>query len=139
MARASHITPFAKQLEYYADIADDLLKHPVTGDVVRVTNEEAVARSIRHLLLTDKGEWPFRSNLGSSIRAALFQPFGPFLVEELTIAIKDTIRDFEPRAQLAGLDIYNAEDSGGIGVNIMYSTINDTNIYKLNVILTRAR
>lgn len=139
MARASHITPTAKQLEYYSDIADDFIKHPLTADVVRVTNEEAVARSIRHILLTDRGEWPFRPNLGSSIRASLFQPFGPFLIEELTTAVRDAIKDFEPRALLQGVDIYEAADSGAIGVNVLYSTINDPNVYKLNVILTRER
>lgn len=139
MAKAAHITPTAKQLEYYADMADDLLKHPVTGDIVRVTNEVAVASSIRHILLTDRGEWPFRPDLGSDIRKALFQPFGPFMKEDLTKAVSEAIRRFEPRALLAGIDIFEAQSDGGIGVNIAYQTINDPNMYKLTVILTRAR
>ena len=139
MARAQYTTPTAKQLEYFADIADDLLKHPVTGDVVRSTNEEAIARSIRHLLLTDRGEWPFRPDLGSDIRKSLFQPFGPFLVEDLTRTVGECIKRYEPRASVVRIDIYDAEAQGGVGVNVLFQTINDPNTYKLNVILTRVR
>ena len=139
MPRSSHITPTANQLEYYSDIADNFLKHPLTGDLVRTTNEDAVARSIRHILLTDRGEWPFRPALGSDIRKALFQPFGPFLVEDLQTAIREAVKVHEPRAEIVSLTIYEAQADGGIGINLLFTVINDTTVYKLNVILTRER
>jgi phage baseplate assembly protein W len=139
MVRASHITPSAKQLEYYADIADDFTRHPLTGDVVRTTNEDAVARSIRHILLTNRGDWPFRPDLGSDIRKSLFQPFGPFLVEDLQTAIREAIKKYEPRATVVGLDIYDAQADGAVGINLLFTIINDKTTYRLDTILTRGR
>ena len=47
--------------------------HPVTGDVVTRTDVEAVKRSVRNIVLTNKYERPFKPNFGTSLRELLFE------------------------------------------------------------------
>ncbi len=139
MARNDYHTPTAKRLEYYSDFMTDFVKHPVTSELVLVTNEDSVAQSLRNIILTDLGEWPFRPSVGSNIRASLFQNYGPFMVEDLTRAITDAVKNCEPRAKIVGLQIYENQANGEIGVNLMFTTINSTEVFSLNQILKRAR
>lgn len=139
MARNDYHTPTAKKLEYYADFMDDFVKHPVTSELVLVTNEDSVAQSLRNIILTDLGEWPFRPSVGSNIRASLFQNYGPFMVEDLTRAISDAVKNCEPRAQVKGIQIYENQSNGEIGCNLMFTTINSVEIQKLSLIFKRVR
>jgi len=137
--RNEFITQTSKQLDYYIDFTDNILKHPVTNQIVTLTNEEAVTQSIKNLVLTNQGEWPFRPDIGCNIRRALFDHFGPFLIEDLTNAIRDTIRHSEPRANLLQVNIYEAEGQNSIGVNIIFTIINHTQPISLDLILKRVR
>jgi phage baseplate assembly protein W len=139
MARSDYITQTAKKLEYFSDFKDNFTKHPITNQLVKVTNEDAVAQSIRNLILTDAGEIPFVPSRGSSIRKSLFMPFGPFVVEDITRAVADTIKHSEPRAQVLSINVYESEAQNAVGINIIFSVINSTQPRSLDVILKRVR
>ena len=57
----------------YSDIRGDLSLNPATDDVLLVTNEDAIRTSIINLLNTDRYERVMQPNLGSNIRALLFE------------------------------------------------------------------
>lgn len=139
MSRNDFITQTEKKLEYYSDFTDDFLKHPVTNQLVKVTNEQAVIQSIKNLIQTNLGEWPFRPDLGSNIRRSLFDLYGPFLVEDMKIAISDVIKHSEPRAKLLQVDIYEAEGLNAIGASIMFQIINQPQPSTLDIVLKRVR
>ena len=49
----------------FSDLDLDFTKHPVTKDVSKKINENAIAAAIRNLLLTSHYERPFNPDLGS--------------------------------------------------------------------------
>ena len=61
----------------YSDIPNSFVAHPVSGDVTRKRNEDSIVQSIRNLLLTDRGERLFQPDVGSDIRAVLFENISP--------------------------------------------------------------
>ena len=61
----------------YSDLDLDFTRNPVTSDVVKLTDVEAVKRSVRNLVNTNKGERPFHPEIGCGIRGLLFEPAGP--------------------------------------------------------------
>jgi phage baseplate assembly protein W len=139
MARSDFITQTTKKLEYFSDFKDNFTKHPITNQLVKVTNEDAVAQSIRNLILTDMGEIPFTPSRGSNIRKSLFMPFGPFVIEDITKAVSDTIKHSEPRAQVLSIVVYESEAQNAVGINIVFSVINSVQPSSLNLILKRPR
>ncbi len=43
----------------WADLDLDFVAHPITKDIVRKTNVEAVKRAVKNLILTNKYDKPF--------------------------------------------------------------------------------
>jgi phage baseplate assembly protein W len=127
------------KFQVYSDFLNDLTPHPVMKDVVRYTNEAAVNRSIRNLLLTNKGERLYQPTLGTDIRKLLFEPMGASIAEDLTKFIRDTIRIYEPRAKVLSVEVEGYEEQNAYIAYIQYLIINKQDPIQLNVTLSRVR
>ena len=71
-----------------------------TNDITKITDVEAVKRSIRNLILTNFYEKPFHPEIGSGIRDMLFENMTPITAVVLARKVEDVIENFEPRARL---------------------------------------
>ena len=131
-------TPLSTKRVLYSDFHMDFLQNPVSLDLAKNTNEEAVKQSIRNLLLTDKGERPFQPNLGSNLRSLLFENLMPDTIIVAKEMVKETIENYEPRANLIGVDII-AQDDHTIAVVIVFNVINSEDDITLVTTLTRVR
>lgn len=125
--------------QIYSDFLNDLNPHPVTGDVVRLTNENAVNRSIRNLINTNKGERLYQPDIGSDIFKMLFEPMSGGVAELLSTTIQRTIDDYEPRAKVLSVYVSPDYENNAYGVTINYMIINRQTPITLNVTLTRVR
>ena len=61
----------------YSDFNLLFSSHPVTGDVARKNDEEAVKQSLRNLISTRHYERPFHPEIGCQIHGLLFENFNP--------------------------------------------------------------
>lgn len=123
----------------YSDFTMNLDKHPLTKDVARQTNEQAVKSALRNLILTDRGERPFQPDLGGNIRAMLFENFTPQTILNTKQIIEDTIQTFEPRAGLIDVIVSPSEDHNTIAISITFYLVNIQEPTTLDFILTRVR
>ena len=104
----------------FKDISLSFLKHPITRDLVSISNETAISRSIRNLILTSLGERPFQPDLGSRISRSLFEllDFGTASIIQKEIDI--TIKNFEPRVEINTIEVTPEYDNNGYNVLISY-------------------
>ena len=104
----------------FKDISLSFLKHPITRDLVSISNETAISRSIRNLVLTSLGERPFQPDLGSRISRSLFEllDFGTATIIKKEIDI--TIKNFEPRVEINTIEVTPEYDNNGYNVLISY-------------------
>ena len=65
--------PLERVSKPFKDVSLTLQSHPLTRDILTITNERAIARSVRNLVLTQKGERFFNSQLGSEVSRLLFE------------------------------------------------------------------
>ena len=135
----STVTPIQKKKILYADFRKDLLLNPVSSDLARVTNEEAVKDSILNLLLTSRGERFFKPNLGSDIMSSLFENISPLTQITIEEIVKDTIKNYEPRANVISVEVSANEDNNEISLRITFNVINSETPITLTKILTRVR
>ena len=49
----------------FKDISASFKSHPLTNDVIGLKNANAIARSVRNIVMTFPGEKPFNPNFGS--------------------------------------------------------------------------
>ena len=129
----------SKFVRTFKDLDLNFTAHPVTGDVTRRYDEEAVKRSIRNLLMTNNFERPFHSDIGSQIRAMLFEPVTPLLAASLKRVIINTITTYEPRAILDDVNVTINPDNNSAYVSVVFTIINTFSPVKLDVIIERTR
>lgn len=133
------VTPITKQTELYSDFTKDLYLNPFSNDIVRKTNEEAVKEAIKNLILTDKGERLMQPEVGSDIRKMLFENYTIATVTIIENLIKDTIKAYEPRAELLGLSIVGTPDQHTVSLNIQFAVTMIEDPISFTVMVERTR
>lgn len=129
----------ARNTRTFSDIDLNFTAHPVTHDITVKYDEQAIKQSVKNLIMTNNFERPFHSEIGSQIRALLFEPAGIILNISLKRAISDTILNFEPRVNLLSVDVVSAIDSNSVQVTIQFAIVNTERPIQLQLILYRTR
>jgi hypothetical protein len=123
----------------YSDLDFNFTAHPVTKDVVRRYDENAVKTALKNLILTRNYERPFHSEIGSPIRALLFEPASPMLNVTLKRAIIDVVNNFEPRVLLTDVQVNSSPDTNSIYVTLYFKLQNTERPLTLELTLERTR
>ena len=104
----------------YSDLNLNFNKNPATKDIAKLKDVEAVKRSVRNLILTNRFERPFHPEIGSDIRALLFENMTPTIQTLLTDRIRDVLDTYEPRAILSDVIVVGDMDKNQYGVTIKF-------------------
>jgi phage baseplate assembly protein W len=129
----------ARNTRTFSDLDLSFMMHPVTHDVSRKYDEEAIKQSVKNLVLTQNYERPFHSEIGSQVMGLLFEPATPMLAVMLKKTITDTITNFEPRVNLTNVDVTFSPDNNEVYVSIYFTIINTTRPVQVTLLLTRTR
>ncbi len=115
--------PVQRASKSFKDINMSFKVNPLTFDLIANTNETAIARSVRNLILTAPGERPFNPELGSQVSRLLFEPMDDITTEALKEQIENTINNFEPRVRLRQVIVKPNFDNGEYDIAIRYDII----------------
>lgn len=135
----AEITTTVERNRMFRDLSLSMGMNPVTNDVIAVTNEEAVKRSLKNLLMTQTGEVPFFPNFGSRVNFLLFEPIDPVTTALLEGEIRATIDAFEPRVRILGVDIQPTPDELRYDITLVVRLVNQLEPITLTLFLNRLR
>jgi len=107
----------------FRDVSATFQANPLNMDLVALRNENAIARSIRNLIMTAPGERPFNSELGSNVYRLLFENFDNQTSYAIKTEIEISIRNFEPRVKLTEVQVSANEDNHEFDVVIRYKIV----------------
>ena len=123
----------------YSDLNLNFTKNPATNDVARLTDIEAVKRAVRNLVLTNQFERPFHPEIGTSIRDLLFETITPLNAVLLEDRIREVIVNFEPRADLTGIQVFDEIDNNQYRVIINFTVLGSSEGTTITEFLQRLR
>ena len=123
----------------YKDVDTLFDIHPVTRKLNILTNNAAVARSVKNLVLTNKGERPYQPFLGCDVRNQLFELNDGLVESEVEDTISDVINQYEPRAELISVDADIKPDQNSVDVTITFRVVNQQDPISINLMLERVR
>ena len=107
-------------------------------DINKVTDVQAVKRSVRNLVLLNHYEKPFHPEIGSGVRDMLFELMTPITAVILATHVEDVIENFEPRARLVGVRADPDLDRNAYDLTIEFYVVNvPTELVTLQVMLER--
>jgi len=129
----------ARNTRIFSDLDLNFTAHPVTKDISRRYDENAVKTSLKNLILTRNFERPFHSEIGSPINALLFEPPSPMLNITLERAIIDVVNNFEPRVDLLDVNVLSSPDENSLYVTITFKIVNTQQPLTLDLTLERTR
>jgi len=133
------ITPLRKKRILYSDIFKDLTTNPISADLALRINEESVKESLRNLILTDRGERLFQPNIGSDVRASLFENATPVTLKLLEDRVRDVINNYEPRVSVIDIDVTSLYDDNRVQVTIYFYVKNREDPLSVDVFIERVR
>jgi len=123
----------------YSDLNLNFTKNPSTKDVARLTDVEAVKRSVRNLILTNRFERPFHPEIGSSIRDLLFETITPLNAILLQDRVEEVIDNFEPRANINQVIVQDEIDRNRYKVTVSFYVFNTPEPVTITEFLQRLR
>ena len=112
-----------RQSKAFKDISLSFKRHPVTNDILALTNEDAIKRSVRNLVETINEERFFNSLLGSRVRESLFEVPYNTIRSTLRTQIENSILNFEPRVDLKDVIINHPNDTNDLEVTVRYDIV----------------
>jgi phage baseplate assembly protein W len=114
----------SRNVRQYRDLDLFFSRKQGSGDVNKITDIEAVKRSVRNLVLTNFYEKPFHPEIGSGIRDMLFENMSPLTAAVLAKKVEDVIENFEPRARLIGVRALPNLDRNEYEMTIEFFVVN---------------
>ena len=139
----------------WSDLDLDLTMHPVTKDIVRKTNVEAVKRSVRNLIQTNKYDKKFHPEVDGGVTRHLFGLATAATKHDIAEAIATCLRNYEPRVVVDRVNVFgNADeiahvqsdirvtgnlDRNGFNVSIFFRIVNSPEPIEVSLFLERIR
>ena len=129
----------SRNVKKYKDL-DLFFSKKSNKDINRVSDIEAVKRSVRNLILLNTYEKPFHPEIGGNVRGMLFELMTPMVASVISRKIEDSIINHEPRARLVGVRTNPNFDSNGYQVTVYFYVVNaPTELVEVTQLLERLR
>ena len=134
------ISEAARSTRQYTDLDLFFGRKTSDSDIRKVTDVQAVKRSIRNLVQLNTYEKPFRPDISGGVREMLFEPMSPVTAVVIARKIEDVITNFEPIARLVSVRTFPDLDRNAYEVSVEFYVVNTpTEIVDLSIMLERLR
>ena len=121
---ATQTNESTRSSKIYKDLNLGFEQNTATKDIQKITDIEAVKRSVRNLINTNHYEKPFHPEIGSNLRAMLFELMTPQMNHAISKEIDLLIRNYEPRCRLVEVSSHPQIDRNAYAVTISFYVVN---------------
>ena len=105
----------------YKDFDLSFSRNPLTNDIGKKTDANAINQSMKTLLNTYYYERPFRPDVGSNLRRILFEPADAITIQDLRASIETLIINYEPRVQVIDIKITDMAEMNAYDLTVEYN------------------
>jgi phage baseplate assembly protein W len=129
-----------RNVRQYSDLDLFFGKKSSDSDISKVTDVQAVKRSVRNLVLLNAYEKPFHPEIAGGVREMLFELMTPITAQIIAKQVENVINNFEPRAKLVGVRVQPDLDRNIYELTIEFYVVNaPTELVDMTVMLERLR
>ena len=136
---ATQTNESTRSSKIYKDLNLGFEQNTATKDIQKIKDVEAVKRSVRNLINTNHYEKPFHPEIGSNLRAMLFELMTPQMNHVITKQIENLINNYEPRCRLVQVYTQPRIDRNGYSVQISFRVQNHPDEVIVESFLERLR
>jgi phage baseplate assembly protein W len=136
---ATQTNESTRSSKIYKDLNLAFEQNTATKDIQKIKDVEAVKRSVRNLINTNHYEKPFHPEIGSNLRAMLFELMTPQMNHVISKQIENLINNYEPRCNLVQVFTQPRLDRNGYSVQISFRVQNHPDEVIVESFLERLR
>ena len=107
----------------FKDLSASFQTSPLNNDLIALKNESAIARSVRNLVLTGRGERPFQPILGTGVSRLLFENMDKLTASAIRSELRTTIENYEPRVEINEIIVEPDFERNAFDVTLQYFII----------------
>jgi len=115
--------PAQRVSKSFKDLSMSFKFNPLSGDLITLKNENAIARAVRNIVLTTPGEKIFDPDFGSSVGEILFENVDDITAVSIEDEIKSCLSNYEPRVEIINVSVEPNFDENQFDVLITYRII----------------
>ena len=115
--------PAQRVSKSFKDISMSFKFNPLSGDLITLKNENAIARAVRNIVSTTPGEKLFSPDFGSSVSEILFENVDDITAVSIRDEIRSSLSNYEPRVELIDVNVDPNFDENQFDVLITYRII----------------
>jgi len=115
--------PAQRVSKSFKDISMSFKFNPLSGDLIALKNENAIARAVRNIVLTTPGEKLFDPDFGSSVSEILFENVDDITAVAIRDEIKSSLQNYEPRVEIIDVIVDPNFDENQFDVVITYRIV----------------
>ena len=115
--------PAQRVSKSFKDVSMSFKFNPLSGDLIALKNENAIARAVRNIVLTTPGEKFFNPEFGSSIGEILFENVDEITAVSIEDEIRSSLKNYEPRVELIDVNVDPNFDENQFDVIISYRIV----------------
>ena len=115
--------PAQRVSKSFKDLSMSFKFNPLSGDLITLKNENAIARAVRNIVLTTPGEKFFDPDFGSSVSEILFENVDEITAISIEDEIKSSLKNYEPRVELINVTVNPNFDENQFDVRITYRIV----------------
>ena len=115
--------PLERVSQGFKDLSMTFQANPLNSDLIGLKNENAIARSVRNIVMTIPGEKPFNENFGSKISGLLFENVDDITAAVIADEIEESIKNYEPRVSLKNVEVFPDFDNNSFDAVVTYNII----------------
>ena len=115
--------PAQRVSKSFKDVSMSFKFNPLSGDLITLKNENAIARAVRNIVSTTPGEKFFNPEFGSSIGEILFENVDEITAVSIEDEIRSSLKNYEPRVELIDVNVDPNFDENQFDVTISYRIV----------------
>ena len=115
--------PAQRVSKSFKDLSMSFKFNPLSGDLIALKNENAIARAVRNIVSTTPGEKLFSPDFGSSVSEILFENVDDITAVSIRDEIRSSLSNYEPRVELIDVTVDPNFDENQFDVLITYRII----------------
>ena len=115
--------PAQRVSKSFKDVSMSFKFNPLSGDLITLKNENAIARAVRNIVSTTPGEKFFNREFGYSVGEILFENVDDITAVSIQDEIRNCLGNYEPRVELIDVFVDPNFDENQFDVTITYRII----------------
>ena len=115
--------PLERVSQGFKDISMSFQSNPLNNDLIALKNVNAIARSVRNIILTTPGEKFFDPDFGSNVSKLLFENVDDITASQIQEEIEFSINNYEPRVKLISVEVIADNDNASFDTIITYEVV----------------